>query len=322
MDKTVENQKLLEVTQDFLFKKIFGSKSRRRVLACLLNSILRDNPRIESLEIDNSEIPRDVIDDKDVRLDIRARTPDGTTVLVEVQCENDGKIIERSIFYQARVMSDILKQGESYRSIPDIISIWITDYSETRRKYHSHEIVNMYKETDGGDPIEIATNKFRTFIIELPKINYGDMSQRRRDMFLSWMTFLKHPEMITKDIINDIPEIGEAMAELKRISADRDTREVYEVRRRAVNDRNSSITEATERGRLEGIFEGRLEGRHEGILEGMGMGMEKGILEGMGMGMEKKAMDIALMMLGKGADLRFIAECTGLSEEDIANLVD
>jgi hypothetical protein len=40
------------------------------------------------------------------------------------------------------------------------------------------------------------------------------------------------------------------MAELKRTGADRDTREVYEVRRRAVNDRNSSITEATERGRL------------------------------------------------------------------------
>jgi hypothetical protein len=40
------------------------------------------------------------------------------------------------------------------------------------------------------------------------------------------------------------------MAELKRTGADRDTGEVYEVRRRAVNDRNSSITEAMGRGRI------------------------------------------------------------------------
>jgi predicted transposase YdaD len=104
----------------------------------------------------------------------------------------------------------------------------------------------------------------------------------------------------------------------------------------AQNDEYSRITVARTEGMEKGMEKGIVIGRQEGILEGMekgvekgiGIGMEEGMEKGIGIGMEKgmekgkleKAMDIALMMLGKGIDLKLIAECTGLPEEDIASL--
>ncbi|MDR2777417.1 MAG: Rpn family recombination-promoting nuclease/putative transposase [Rickettsiales bacterium] len=285
--KLEKNQKLLRPSLDFVFKRIFGSREQKKILVCLLNSILNDNPRIESIELDNPEIPRETIDSREVRLDILARTPQGTLVTVEIQCANAGNVIHRSIFYQARLMSLQLESGDSYDRIPDIISIWIANYPATGRNHHTNEIVNMYRSNE-IDPIEIATSKFRTFIIELPKIDLENIPQRRRDIFTSWMTFLKQPELVTEDIINNIPEIGEAMKVLKYVSADGEFREVCEARFRAQNDEYSRITVARDEGKLEGKLEGKQE--------------------------------IALAMLENGVAMDIIVKCTGLSEREIIGL--
>lgn len=48
-----------------------------------------------------------------------------------MQCSNKGSIPDSSVFCQSRLMPKTLKQSEDYSSIPDIISIWITDYNAT-----------------------------------------------------------------------------------------------------------------------------------------------------------------------------------------------
>jgi predicted transposase/invertase (TIGR01784 family) len=293
--------KLLSASLDFAFKRLFGERSKRRILECLLNSILDGNPRIENLEIDNSEIARDREEGKDVRLDIRARTPEGDIVTIEIQCINRGEIINRSAFYQARLMEKELRAGESYDSLPSIISIWIADYPATQRKHHTSEILYMYRET-AKDPREIATSKFRTFIIELPKLEYKN--KERLDMFTIWMMFLKHPEMITREIIDQVPEVGEAMHELENLSLDPDFRERYEARQKIINDEYSAITVAKRMGRKEG--------EEMGLRKGEEMGLRKG--------KEEERKEIALSLLKKGLPLNIIAECTGLTENEIFNL--
>jgi predicted transposase/invertase (TIGR01784 family) len=233
------------------------------------------------VELDNTEIPKNIKDGRDVRLDIRARTPEGTIVTVEIQCVNRGEIIHRSTFYQARLMADHLKPGESYDAIPDMISIWIADYSATSRQHHSSEIVYMYKST-AKDPIEIATTKFRTFIIELSKIEYKNI--HRADMFSVWMMFIKQPELIPKEFLT-IPEVKEAMDELNRLSYSREFREEYEARQKLINDEHSALTIAK--------------------LEGEKIGIRKS----------------ALAMLKKGIALDTVIECSGLSEEEIKEIL-
>jgi len=82
---------LLTPTSDFVFKRIFGVESHKRVLVCLLNSILNNDPRIDSVSLENSEIPKDFQDGKDVRLDIKARTDKGALCNIEIQsCQPRG----------------------------------------------------------------------------------------------------------------------------------------------------------------------------------------------------------------------------------------
>lgn len=43
---------LLPLRNDFVFKRVFGIESHKRVLVCSLNAILNDKPKIKSIEID------------------------------------------------------------------------------------------------------------------------------------------------------------------------------------------------------------------------------------------------------------------------------
>jgi predicted transposase/invertase (TIGR01784 family) len=242
-----------------VFKRVFGVESHKRVLVCLLNSILKGRPQIETIELENTEIPRDKSEGKDVRLDIKARTPEGTIIAIEIQCINRGEIINRSEFYKSRMMAGEVKEGESYDTIPDIIQIWIADYKATERKNHTNEIVYMYKSNE-KEAVEIVTEKYRTFIIELSKIEYKNI--HRADMFSVWMMFIKHPEEIPEEFLS-IPEVGEAMEELNYLSQDDKFRGEYEARQKIINDENSAITVAREKGIAEGKKEGIVEGKKE-----------------------------------------------------------
>ena len=58
----------------------------------------------------------------------------------------------------------------------------------------------------------------------------------------------------------------------------------------------------------------------QGIAKGEAIGIEKGMKEGMEKGMEKSKFEIAKSMKLKELDLNLIAECTGLSAEEIEEL--
>ena len=294
-----ENQdgRLLAVKVDYVFAKLFGKRSHERVLVCLLNAILNGKPHIKSVTLDPTEYKKTSPDGKSVRLDIAATSDDGTRLHIEMQCHNEGNIGDRASFCQARLREDELKEGENYSSIPNIISIWICDEPVTKRKSCCHEIVSMYKE-NGVDPIEIASEKMRQFIIELSKL---EMTPKRflNDMFQIWMMFIKDPNSIPPEFLS-IPEVKEAMDELTLMSSDPETRAVYKARLQELNDIRAGMSVKYE--------EGKEKGREEGKEEG-----EK-------IGERKKAIETAKKMLAKNVDISDIADFTGLDIAEIKKL--
>ena len=64
------------------------------------------------------------------------------------------------------------------------------------------------------------------------------------------------------------------------------------------------------------LRDGREEGRKEGRKEGLAEGRKEGLAEGR----RERNLEIAKAMKDKGAEAAFIAECTGLSEEELSNL--
>jgi predicted transposase YdaD len=76
-----------------------------------------------------------------------------------------------------------------------------------------------------------------------------------------------------------------------------------------------SIGEA--KGFAEGEAKGIAIGKEEGKQEGIAIGKEEGKQEGIAEGEAKKARETAIAMLAKGLDIGLVADCTGLSVEDI-----
>ena len=241
------------------------------------------------------------IDGKSIRLDIVATSDDGTILNVEIQCKCNGNIEDRASFYKARLRSDKLKEGEDYTSIPDIISIWICVEPETHRQGCCHEIVDMYK-ANGIDPIEIASEKMRHFIIELTKLE-ATPKTFLNDMFTIWMTFIKDPETIPPEFL-EIPEVKEAMDELTYLSSDPETRAVYDARVRELND----------------IYSGQTTRYKEGLEEGEKIGIEKGRAEERAKAEAEKhaeKIEMARKMLADGVPVDVISKYSDLSAAEI-----
>ncbi|MDR1362043.1 MAG: hypothetical protein LBJ16_02405, partial [Holosporaceae bacterium] len=99
------------------------------------------------------------------------------------------------------------------------------------------------------------------------------------------MFFLKNPELIPDEFLQKVPEVHEALEELKVMSMNKEFRAAYNAHIKAQNDRRSREANA------------RAEGEARGEL--------------------KKAQETALKMLKKGVDPADISEFTGLSIEEI-----
>ena len=291
------------------------AKSHKRVLVCLLNSILNGKPHINDITLDPNEYKKTSPDGKSIRLDIAATSDDGTIFNIEIQCKDEGNIGDRASFYQSKLREGKLKEGEDYSSIPNIISIWISAEPLTHRKGCVSEIVSMYKD-NGVDPIEIASEKMRQFIIELTKLEATPKSFLN-DMFTVWMQFIRDPNSIPPEFLN-ISEVKEAMDELTQMSADPETRAAYDARVREMNriyaGQNLRYKEGIEKGRAEGEQIGEARGRAE---ERAKAEAEKKELAEKAKAEKKES---ARKMLSKGLEIQDIADFTGLSVEEIEAL--
>ncbi|GHU18383.1 hypothetical protein FACS189472_06640 [Alphaproteobacteria bacterium] len=255
--KNAENVDLLLPSCDFIFKGLFGREDRKRLLISLLNAILDGNPFIHDITVENTDIPKDIEDGKSVRLDVRATTDEHTKIEIEIQCKDEGNIVNRAAFCQSKMLPEELHAGEEYDSLPNLISIWITNYDETGRNYHTHKIRFMYEEDSAGNPAASASDKFRIFIIELKKID--EKRANISDLFSVWMSFLKAPQTIPQEFLT-IKEVKEAMEGLIHLSQDPEARRIYNLRLRAKNDATNAASHAINNARREGEARGEARG--------------------------------------------------------------
>lgn len=176
---TYENGKIIRVPakNDYMFKNLFGVNGKEENLKGLLQAILKI--KIESLEIQNSELPRENIDAKLGVVDVRAKLSDGTIASIEMQVKNEKNIGERITFYICKVYFSDIKKKEDYNQINKVIAIAIIDFSYFNRKeYHqiahlkfedckdANEIVSSILK---GKEDEYVTDKIEVHIIDLKK---------------------------------------------------------------------------------------------------------------------------------------------------------
>ena len=236
---------LLDPKMDFVFKNIFGSEKNPKILISFLNATLKPKDLITSVEIKNTDINKNYIEDKFSRLDVKAKTSNDEIINIEIQLKNEYNMIKRSLYYWSKLYSEQLGEGQDYRVLKRTICINILNFKYLKtRKFHSgYRLKEIYSN-------EELTNVAEIHFIEIPKLDDG---ADEKDMLVNWIEFLKDPESETvRSLEMNIEEIRQAKDELIRMSNDDTQREIYEMRAKTLRDKISALNEAERKGIQQG----------------------------------------------------------------------
>lgn len=236
---------LLDPKMDFVFKNIFGSEKNPKILISFLNATLKPKDLITSVEIKNTDINKNYIEDKFSRLDVKAKTSNDEIINIEIQLKNEYNMIKRSLYYWSKLYSEQLDEGQDYSVLKRTICINILNFKYLKtRKFHSgYRLKEIYSN-------EELTNVAEIHFIEIPKLDDG---ADEKDMLVNWIEFLKDPESETvRSLEMNIEEIRQAKDELIRMSNDDTQREIYEMRAKTLRDKISALNEAERKGIQQG----------------------------------------------------------------------
>ena len=305
-------EKLLPLTSDYVFKRIFGQEENKQALKDFLESILEEE--ILKIEIKNPEIPKNFYDSKYGVLDLKVTLNDKSIVDVEMQMKNEHNIEQRDTFYLASNYVNELKEGEPYTNCKKSIVINILNFMYyNRNEYHSvarmifeepkeEEKVEMgYKEED-----RYMTKYLEVHIIELPKFKIKNPKMHTKLEEWLWL-FIGSDEKVSEASKKN-KEIEKIKKKLASMSLSPEERNNYEYRLRAIRDEADAIEYKTKQAKEEGI--------KEGFEQGISQGIEQGLERGIEQGLEQTAKE----MLKNNFTIEQIETITKLTKEEIERL--
>ena len=283
---------ILSPKVDFVFKKIFGNEKHPNILISFLNAVIKPTDLIKSVQIKNTDIEKEHIEDKYSRLDIKAVTNNGEHINIEIQVKNEYNMIKRSLYYWSKMYEGQLTKGQDYDTLSRTICINILDFKYLKND-NFHNCYRLKEKTTS----EELTDVMELHFIEIPKLRKLENSEDISDMFEAWITFIESP---TSELIDKLEmsseEIREAKEELLRLSGNDKERERYEKRFESLLEQNSLLANAERKG------------------------LEKGKKEGLKEGENRKAIEIAINLIKNGLDNELIKNTTGLSKKEIIQL--
>ena len=304
----VRETKILPLTNDLIFKKIFSKDECNSELKDLLEGILET--KIQKVEVKNPELPKNILGEKLARLDIKAKINDKITLDIEMQTRDEYNLGNRSLVYLSKLISPQLMPGDEYKYLKKTISIWILNFNFFKTNtYHNiahmrfdkikkEEYIDMgYKEENG-----LVTENAEIHFIELPKfVEKNPGIKRKLDQWL-WLLTGKEDEIKMAEKVNE--EVKKAKKELEVMSMNPKEREEYEERELARWSYYSEMEAAKRVGKEEGIKIGKADGIKIGKVDGK----------------NENKKEIAKKMLNMGFKIEEISKITELSVEEIEKL--
>jgi predicted transposase/invertase (TIGR01784 family) len=275
---------LLNPSNDFVFKRIFGSEENKDVLLAFLNRTFMEagRPALQEITILNPYTDKDAPLDKQSIFDIWAQTEAGEYINVEMQLFNKYDIEKRTLYYWSKRYSAQLQEGQTYKTLKKCVTINILNYSFLPNDLY-HNTFHLKEDLTAITLIDDIEIHF----IELPKLD--GMALPTQSGLLNWLFFLRGTDTTNWEVLQmNEPTIKKAMTTLEFLSQDSEARIRYEERQKYLHDEASAIEWA------------------------MDNGLEKGE--------RQKTLEIARNMLKEGLAIDVISKVTGLSEKEIISL--
>ena len=282
MNKNVE----LQLTNDYIFKRLFSKKGNEDILKDLLEGIL--------------EIP---IEKVEVMQEVELERVD-----IEMQIANEKNMIERTLYYWAGLYYTGLKRGQDYKLNNKVITINILMYNIFKKeKYHT---IATIKEDENNEKI---IDKLEIHFIELPKfLKSREIGNKKLRQWLEFICNKRKGEI--EMAVRENEKIAKASQEWEYLKGDEAVKRMAFLKEKWERDWNSSMHSAEEAGIEKGMKKGVKKGKEEGRKEGEEEGRKEGE--------EAKAKEIILKMLEKEIDEEIISKVTNFRLEEIKKIKD
>ena len=277
--------KYLNPRADLTFKRIFGEHPD--LVISLLNALLPLKVGEEITEIEY--LPSELVPDNPLRkfsiVDVRCRDMQGRHFLVEMQMLWSPEFRQRVLFNASKAYVRQLDTGEGYGLLQPVYSVNLVNEvfePELQGYYHHYAMVHV-EHTDR------IIEGLQLIFVELPKFTPHTYAEKR--MHILWLRFLTEINETTRTIPEELleaPEIKKALTVLEE----------------------SAFTDAELAG-------------YEHFWDGISVEKtlyNSAIRRGLAEGKAKEQRLIAANFKKQGIDIETIAQCTGLSVEEIDKL--
>jgi predicted transposase/invertase (TIGR01784 family) len=240
-------------TNDYLFKRIFSSEE---VLLGFLNAVFQPpvGKELVKLTLLDREIDPQHVLDRGARLDILARTEEGTIINIEVQVANEYNIDKRSLYYWSGLYHDQLGEGQKFNDLHRAITINILEFNwfkdDTERYHRTFHI----REDNTG---ELLNDELEIHFLEIVKAR--DLKHKPKDALESWLAYLNNLEgEVMEAIAVENASIKKAMTLEQAFMQNKQERRIYELREKARLDEISALEGSEAKGEAKGEVRGKV----------------------------------------------------------------
>ena len=316
---------------DWAVKRMLRDKANFAVLEGLVTVLLGE--KITISEILESEGNQESETDKFNRVDIKARNSKGEIIIVEVQLTRQLYYLQRMLYGVSKAITEHIQIGEKYDNVKKVYSINILYFDLGKGNDYLYHGKTVFTGVHTGDRLVVNTREADEIKMNVPEnifpeyyiIRVNEFNEVAKTPLEEWLDYLKNNRISET---TTTPGLREARERLLYMTMTDDERRAYDAHLDNIMVQNDVLDTAKLEGREEGLKEGRAEGRAEGIIvgrekgraEGLEEGRKAGRTEGREEGKTEERLANARKMKQKGYPLEDIAEITGLSEEEIAEL--
>lgn len=287
--------KFLDPTNDYAFKRIFGTEKNKDILIGLLNSVLSKklNFPIREVTLLKTILSPDLLEGKESIVDVLCKDEQGATYIIEMQVAKAQGFKKRAQYYAAKAYTSQLKRGEKYTHLKAVIFLAFTEFEafpENPAYKSEHDIRCRETGINHFDKISfilVELPKFAEYLKE-KKIPIKKMSDEEKFYYFLHSAGDTTPKEL-REITKNSPIIKRAYTEVEEFYWTEEEIAIYEQQEKRARDFVATIDQARDEG------------------------MEKGI--------EKGKKEMILNLHKAGAPISFMIKGSGLSEEEIDEIL-
>ena len=270
--------KLLKLTNDYVFKRVFGEADDTEIVAGFLSDVLGlAQEEFDEIAVENPIIPGDSIDLKTSILDLRLKMKSGEMINVEMQVARDVSLVERLLCQAGKLITSQIPKGiHGYQQLKRTIVIAILNNNHFNDSSAYHKIYRLYDQKNHST----MTDLLEFHMLELNKVPQEGDNQPVYDWCKAFIFSREEDVEALEQLKSEAPKLEKALGKLKVLSRDTQAQEAYDNRERAIKQFESNLIAERILGKAEGIAEGIMKTAKK-LLE-IGLSVEQ-VVEGTGL---------------------------------------